>query len=114
MTEHLHITTPVPISGDVEVEPSLRPHRLAEFIGQGKVREALSIAIEAAGGVEEHAVEPLEAPYFDLPMIEDLVAATGEDRQPHCDGHTGFVVQAVADAARRSARTGERVSVETL
>jgi Holliday junction DNA helicase RuvB len=48
MTEHLHVTTPEPIDGDVEAEPSLRPQRLAEFIGQEKVREALSIAIEAA------------------------------------------------------------------
>lgn len=48
MTDHLHITTPESISGDVELEPSLRPHRLAEFIGQARVREALSISIQAA------------------------------------------------------------------
>jgi Holliday junction DNA helicase RuvB len=48
MTEHTHITTPDPIDDDAVAEPSLRPSRLAEFIGQAKVREALSIAIEAA------------------------------------------------------------------
>ena len=48
MTDHLHITTPESISGDVELEPSLRPHRLGEFIGQAKVREFLGIAIQAA------------------------------------------------------------------
>jgi Holliday junction DNA helicase RuvB len=48
MTKHLHITTPESISEDVPVEPSLRPHRLAEFIGQAKVRESLQIAIDAA------------------------------------------------------------------
>ena len=48
MTEHTQITTPEPLSEDEQVEPSLRPTRLSEFIGQGKVCEALSIAIEAA------------------------------------------------------------------
>lgn len=48
MTEHTHITTPETIGDDVQSEPTLRPTRLDEFIGQPKVREALSIAIEAA------------------------------------------------------------------
>ena len=53
MSEHTHITTPESLDDDVPVEPSLRPSRLAEFIGQEKVREALSIAIEAATGRKE-------------------------------------------------------------
>jgi len=48
MTEHTHITTPETLGDDTQAEPTLRPYRLAEFIGQEKVREALSIAIEAA------------------------------------------------------------------
>jgi Holliday junction DNA helicase RuvB len=48
MNKHLQITTPESIAGDVEAEPSLRPQRLAEFIGQKKVRESLAISIEAA------------------------------------------------------------------
>ena len=48
MTEHTHITTPETLADDTQAEPTLRPHRLDEFIGQAKVREALSIAIEAA------------------------------------------------------------------
>ena len=48
MTERTHITTPETISEDVPTEPTLRPSRLSEFIGQAKVREALAIAIEAA------------------------------------------------------------------
>ncbi len=48
MTEHTHITTPETLPDDAQAEPTLRPHRLADFIGQEKVREALSIAIEAA------------------------------------------------------------------
>jgi len=48
MTDRTHITTPETISGDAQVEPTLRPSRLSEFIGQKKVRDALSIAIEAA------------------------------------------------------------------
>ncbi len=48
MTEHTHITTPETIAEDVPIEPTLRPSRLDEFIGQAKVRESLAIAIEAA------------------------------------------------------------------
>jgi Holliday junction DNA helicase RuvB len=48
MTEHTHITTPETLAEDRQAEPTLRPRRLDEFIGQAKVREALSIAIEAA------------------------------------------------------------------
>ena len=48
MTEHVHVTTPESLTEDTQSEPVLRPSRLDEFIGQAKVREALSIAIEAA------------------------------------------------------------------
>ena len=48
MTERREITTPEVLEEDTAVEPSLRPQRLDEFIGQDKVRETLSIAIEAA------------------------------------------------------------------
>jgi Holliday junction DNA helicase RuvB len=48
MTRHHEITTPEELQDDASVELSLRPQRLAEFIGQEKVKEALSIAIEAA------------------------------------------------------------------
>ncbi len=48
MTKHLHITTPESLSEDQGAEPSLRPHRLAEFIGQAKVCESLQVAIDAA------------------------------------------------------------------
>ncbi|MGD2044790.1 MAG: Holliday junction branch migration DNA helicase RuvB [Gemmatimonadota bacterium] len=63
MSKHLQITTPDAIEGDVEAEPSLRPQRLAEFIGQKKVREALSIAIEAA----KQRREPLDHILFHGP-----------------------------------------------
>ena len=43
------ITTPQALSADEEgAELSLRPQRLAEFIGQPKVKESLKIAIDAA------------------------------------------------------------------
>jgi Holliday junction DNA helicase RuvB len=48
MSERYEVTTPEELREDSQSEPSLRPQRLAEFIGQEKVREALSIAIEAA------------------------------------------------------------------
>ncbi|MQA91573.1 MAG: Holliday junction branch migration DNA helicase RuvB [Gemmatimonas sp.] len=42
------ITTPEAITEEEPAELSLRPQRLAEFIGQPKVKESLKIAIEAA------------------------------------------------------------------
>ena len=63
MTENTHITTPEPLSEDVQVEPSLRPHRLTEFIGQAKVREALQVAIDAA----KQRREPLDHLLFHGP-----------------------------------------------
>lgn len=42
------ITTPQALSGEEGNELSLRPQRLAEFIGQPKVKESLKIAIDAA------------------------------------------------------------------
>ena len=48
MSEHIHITTPETLEDDEQSEPTLRPTRLGQFVGQARVREALSIAIEAA------------------------------------------------------------------
>lgn len=48
MTRKHEITTPEELQEDTSVELSLRPQRLDEFIGQEKVKEALSIAIQAA------------------------------------------------------------------
>ncbi|MFZ9897819.1 MAG: Holliday junction branch migration DNA helicase RuvB [Gemmatimonadaceae bacterium] len=42
------ITTPESLADESVVELSLRPQRLAEFIGQGKVKEALRIYLDAA------------------------------------------------------------------
>ncbi len=47
------ITTPEAMSGEEVAELSLRPQRLAEFIGQPKVKEGLKIAIDAAIGRRE-------------------------------------------------------------
>ena len=48
MTDRYDVTTPRELSGEGAAELSLRPGSLAEFIGQAKVRETLSIAIAAA------------------------------------------------------------------
>jgi Holliday junction DNA helicase RuvB len=45
---HTEITTPEILADEFAVELSLRPQCLAEFIGQGKVKESLRIYIEAA------------------------------------------------------------------
>src|SRR5689334_20219503 len=47
------ITTPEVMSEESVVELSLRPRRLAEFIGQARVKDSLDIAIKAALGREE-------------------------------------------------------------
>ncbi len=63
MTERTEITTPESLSEDQQAEPSLRPQRLAEFIGQAKVREALGISIKAA----RQRKEPLDHILFHGP-----------------------------------------------
>ena len=50
MTDRYDVTTPRELSGEGAAERSLRPGSLADFIGQTKVRETLSIAIAAARG----------------------------------------------------------------
>jgi Holliday junction DNA helicase RuvB len=63
MTEHTQITTPEPLAEDAPIEPTLRPHRLTEFVGQARVRDALQIAIDAA----KQRREPLDHVLFHGP-----------------------------------------------
>jgi Holliday junction DNA helicase RuvB len=63
MSERTQITTPDSLEEDRQSEPTLRPQRLSEFIGQAKVREALSIAIQAA----KQRREPLDHILFHGP-----------------------------------------------
>ena len=42
------VVSPLPDVADTEVEASLRPRRLAEFVGQPKVREQLQVVLESA------------------------------------------------------------------
>ena len=48
MDEENRIITSTFLSEDIDVEISLRPHTLAEYIGQKKVKENLTVFIEAA------------------------------------------------------------------
>jgi Holliday junction DNA helicase RuvB len=57
------ITTPEVLTEESVVELKLRPQRLAEFIGQSKVKETLDIAIQAALGRRE----PLDHALFHGP-----------------------------------------------
>ncbi len=63
MNRRTEVTTPEAIADDPGAEPGLRPRRLAEFIGQEKVREALTIAVEAA----RQRREPLDHVLFHGP-----------------------------------------------
>jgi len=63
MTDRIEITTPEALEDEAPLESSLRPQRLAEFIGQKKVCESLSIAIEAAN----QRREPLDHVLFHGP-----------------------------------------------
>src|SRR6201984_3017712 len=49
-TPHLNhrLVSAAPVEDDSSFELKLRPQRLAEFIGQDKVKENLAVAIEAA------------------------------------------------------------------
>lgn len=70
------ITTPEALTDESVVELSLRPQRLAEFIGQLKVKESLAIAIDAAKARRE----PLDHTLFFGPpglgktTLADLIA----------------------------------------
>src|SRR5919206_2153017 len=57
------ITTPEALSEESVVELSLRPQRLAEFVGQPKVKDALRVAIDAAKARRE----PLDHTLFHGP-----------------------------------------------
>ena len=63
MAERTEVTTPEALTEDLQSEPSLRPQRLAEFIGQDKVRDALRIAVQAA----TQRREPLDHTLFHGP-----------------------------------------------
>ncbi len=63
MTRKHEVTTPDELQEDAQAELSLRPQRLAEFIGQEKVKEAMSIAIQAA----QQRREPLDHLLFHGP-----------------------------------------------
>ena len=63
MSERREITTPEALEEDAPVEKSLRPRRLAEFVGQEKVKESLEIAIQAA----KQRQEPLDHLLFHGP-----------------------------------------------
>jgi Holliday junction DNA helicase RuvB len=49
-SQRTEITTPEAIEAEGGSERSLRPDRLSEFVGQEKVRESLSVYVEAAKG----------------------------------------------------------------
>ncbi len=72
------------------------------------------IELETDRGVERIAVTPLQSPFFDQPMIEDLVDAAINDREPVCHAEMGYRVQAVCDAARAASAGGQQVDVELL
>jgi Holliday junction DNA helicase RuvB len=48
MSEPRDVVSPFPDVDETEVEASLRPRRLAEFVGQPKVREQLQVVLEGA------------------------------------------------------------------
>jgi len=54
------ITTPEPLADERSADAALRPSRLDEFVGQGKVKESLQIAIDAA----KQRKEPLDHTLF--------------------------------------------------
>ena len=47
------VTAPVLAPGDDELDGSLRPRRLEDFVGQERIKEQLDIALQAARGRDE-------------------------------------------------------------
>lgn len=64
MTTRPEITTPEVLDDESVVELSLRPQRLAEFIGQQKVKDGLRVAVDAALA---RGCEPLDHVLFHGP-----------------------------------------------
>ncbi|HEX4729275.1 MAG TPA: Holliday junction branch migration DNA helicase RuvB [Jatrophihabitans sp.] len=50
MAEHPDLVSALPAADEVDLEASLRPRRLAELVGQPKVREQLQVVLEGAIG----------------------------------------------------------------
>ena len=73
-----------------------------------------AIELETEAGRTQVSITPLEAPYFDQPMLEDFAAAARAGREPVCHGGMGYRVQAVADAAREASASRTWVAVEAL
>ena len=72
------------------------------------------IDLEVPEGSIRVTVDPLADPYYDLPMIDDFVKAVRQDREPVCDGPSGYWTQAVVDAAYESSREKRAVEVIPL
>jgi Holliday junction DNA helicase RuvB len=53
MADRVEITTPDPLQGESTVEQSLRPARLADFVGQQRVKDGLEVYIQAARARDE-------------------------------------------------------------
>ena len=96
MSERREITTPEALQEDATVEPSLRPQRLDEFIGQDKVRETLSIAIAAA----KQRREPLDHLLFHGPPglgKTTLASLIAREMGVNFKGTSGPVLEKPAD-----------------
>ena len=53
MMDEPRIHTPAALAGEDELDRSLRPRRLADFVGQEGMREQLSVSLQAAAAREE-------------------------------------------------------------
>ena len=105
MSERTEITTPEALSEDQQAEPSLRPQRLAEFIGQDKVRDALRIAIKAAN----QRREPLDHTLFHGPPglgKTTLASLMARELGVNIKTTSGPILEKPADEAEAVARAG--------
>ena len=115
MTEHTHITTPESLTEDSASEPTLRPRQLEEFIGQSKVREALSISIEAA----KQRREPLDHILFHGPPglgKTTLAALLAREMGVNIKTTSGPILEKPADLVgiRTTQRDGDILYIDEL
>ena len=92
------VITPLPKDEDLSVETSLRPRMLSEYIGQEKVKENLSVFIEAA----KRRAEPLDHVLFHgFPGLgkTSLAAVISNELRVNLRSTSGPVIERQGDLA---------------
>ncbi len=105
MKEHERITDPEPVGNERDLDRTLRPQSLDEFVGQESLREQLRIAVEAARG----RGEPLDHLLFHGPPglgKTTLASILAHEMGVSMVQTSGPVLERAADLARCASTSG--------